>query len=820
MTANDLDGSSPHVNLEQYIDHLLAGDDDACLAEGRRLAGDLQGLRRLYVDVIQPSQYRIGELWEAGRISVATEHRATAINSYVASACYAPLARAAAGGPRALIACAPDELHELGARMLADLLECDGWDVDFYGTSMPVRDLVGAVREARPLFVGLSAAMVMHLGSVKGTIAATRKALGVQTPPIVVGGNAFRGDGGLWRQVGADLFAADAAAAVELLRPLKIGERAAVLVPETAVAPSAGADGRAGTAAAAPDRSSGAAAAAGAARRRTGPDDAAGSGRQVDAPSAPSGAQACARFSRDGTLRQANARFLEITQAREDEASLIELVIEAQRDEVGRLLGDGGPPGEARYLHFAAADEAPITLLVTWTREGEDLVLRGEPPVADLEAAQATLARLNARLTELARENAKKSAELEEALRSATELTRLSTALNAINGLIHSTLRPDEVMQRVLAQVAAAVGADSVLVALKHGDAWSAAYGYPEAPGDNHADVPIAEAPFVLAAVDQRRPVAIADCATDPLCIPEWHARLGVRSLLCVPLVARGEVTGVVLFNHHAAIARFAPQALDFAAQLAAAVSSALESARLFAEQQRIAVTLQENLINPLPAVAGLDLGRVSRTAFEPELVGGDFGDVFVLDDGRVAVLIGDVAGKGLRAAGLTETVRSMVRAFAAIDAAPGFVLRKTNDLLVRDDSHGQHVTAFFCVVDAAAGDVAFASAGHPMPVHAGPRGCRFLAVPPGPPLGAFATDDYATSRATLTPGESLVLYTDGVTEARRDTELFAEDRLLEACAALRGLAAQELAAGVLAAVVDYAGRLQDDLYVVTLRLV
>jgi len=209
------------MNLEEYVDHLLAGEDDACLAEGKERAGDLDGLHQLYVDVIQPSQYRVGELWEGGRISVAAEHLATATNSFVASTCYAPLARATTGGPKALVACTPEEMHELGARLFADLLECDGWDVDFYGTSMPVRDLIGAIRERRPRFVGLSTALVMHLGSVKRTIAAIRDALGVETPPIVVGGNAFRGEGELWKQVGADLYAADASAAVELLRGLK-----------------------------------------------------------------------------------------------------------------------------------------------------------------------------------------------------------------------------------------------------------------------------------------------------------------------------------------------------------------------------------------------------------------------------------------------------------------------------------------------------------------------------------------------------------------------------------------------------------------------
>jgi methanogenic corrinoid protein MtbC1 len=209
------------MELNEYVESLLEGDDDACLAEGRALATDLRGLHRLYVDRIQPSQYRVGELWESGRISVAVEHLATATNSFVASTCYAHLAPSGGGGPRAFVACSQEETHELGARLLADLLECDGWDVDFYGTSMPVRDLIAAVRERRPRVVGLSAALVMHLGIMKNSIATIRSALGDQTPPIIVGGNAFRGDQNLHKAVGADLYAGDASEAVAVLHALQ-----------------------------------------------------------------------------------------------------------------------------------------------------------------------------------------------------------------------------------------------------------------------------------------------------------------------------------------------------------------------------------------------------------------------------------------------------------------------------------------------------------------------------------------------------------------------------------------------------------------------
>jgi serine phosphatase RsbU (regulator of sigma subunit) len=294
--------------------------------------------------------------------------------------------------------------------------------------------------------------------------------------------------------------------------------------------------------------------------------------------------------------------------------------------------------------------------------------------------------------------------------------------------------------------------------------------------------------------------------------------RFGVRSVLCVPLLARDEVLGVIFFNQHHAAVAFTPQTVDFAGRLAAAIASALENARMYEEQQRIAETLQENFIHEPPAVSGLELGVVTKTAYEPELVGGDFSDVFAVDDGRVVVLIADVAGKGVHAAGLTETVRSTVRAFATIEPSPAFILAKTNELLLRFDPDEPHVTAFLAVLDPQSGGLSYASAGHPSPVHVSARACRPLDVAFGPPLGSFA-HDYRSAHAVLTLEDYLVLYTDGVTEARRDGELLGERRLLEIVEELRGRSAQAVAEGVRDAVLAYGGRLRDDLQVVVLRL-
>lgn len=123
--------------------------------------------------------------------------------------------------PRGLIACPPNELHEVGPRMLADALEADGWQVDFFGVRTPLSGVVAAVRERRPRFVGLTCAIPRNLDGLRDTIRDLHDELGAECPPIVVGGNVFRGDPELWKESGADLFAPDLDAAVELLRAYK-----------------------------------------------------------------------------------------------------------------------------------------------------------------------------------------------------------------------------------------------------------------------------------------------------------------------------------------------------------------------------------------------------------------------------------------------------------------------------------------------------------------------------------------------------------------------------------------------------------------------
>ena len=329
---------------------------------------------------------------------------------------------------------------------------------------------------------------------------------------------------------------------------------------------------------------------------------------------------------------------------------------------------------------------------------------------------------------------------------------------------------------------------------------------------------PLTGEPVIARLIARTGEALVLDEAAAHESVGPLAARHGIRSLMGVPLVARDQVLGVLLLVERRAARHFESAEVDFARGLGTSIGLALENARLFEAQRTIAVTLQENFIHELPEIAGVELGAVSKTAYEPELVGGDFSDVFRLDDSHVVVLIGDVAGKGVRAAGLTETARAKLRAFATIDPSPAFILAKTNELLLRFDPDESHVTAFCAVLDPHTGDLDYASAGHPAPVHLGASTCRTLDVTFGPPLGSFERS-YVNAHTVLSPDDYLVLYTDGVTEARRGAGLLGEARLLEIVAGLRGRPVQEVADGVRDAALAFASRLSDDLQVVVLRL-
>ncbi|MBK1731010.1 cobalamin B12-binding domain-containing protein [Thiococcus pfennigii] len=208
--------------LDVLTEALLGGDDARVLALCRGVKDGGASLPELLQHLIHPILQRVGELWEDGRISVADEHQATAIVNRVLGALYYEETFPDQVRGRALVASSLNQLHEIGAWMVATCLELDGWDVDYLGANVPPDALLQKARRVQPDLIALSIAMAFSLRETRALIAALRAQLpGVK---ILIGGQAFVRLPALVDDMGADAYQPDCAAAVQWARVVRRGE--------------------------------------------------------------------------------------------------------------------------------------------------------------------------------------------------------------------------------------------------------------------------------------------------------------------------------------------------------------------------------------------------------------------------------------------------------------------------------------------------------------------------------------------------------------------------------------------------------------------
>ena len=189
----------------RYLEALLAGDRDTAVrvALDEGIACGLS-IPDLYLGVIEPAQRRIGELWQENRITVAHEHMATAISQLVMALAYPHLPRAPSNGKRVLVACVEDELHDFGARMVADFFEMAGFGVRYLGANLPTDSLIGMARADPPDLVVLSVTMAHHLDAVREVMLLLRETAGDRLH-VGLGGQAFVWASDLPARLGADV---------------------------------------------------------------------------------------------------------------------------------------------------------------------------------------------------------------------------------------------------------------------------------------------------------------------------------------------------------------------------------------------------------------------------------------------------------------------------------------------------------------------------------------------------------------------------------------------------------------------------------------
>jgi serine phosphatase RsbU (regulator of sigma subunit) len=258
---------------------------------------------------------------------------------------------------------------------------------------------------------------------------------------------------------------------------------------------------------------------------------------------------------------------------------------------------------------------------------------------------------------------------------------------------------------------------------------------------------------------------------------------------------------------------------IEQATAIAGQAALAIDNARLYQQQKQFSDTMQRSLLpRSVPELQGLELGDAYESSAHVE-VGGDVYDFMELGDGRLAVALGDVTGHGIEAAADMAMAKFTFRSLAREHPEPADFLQSANEVIVGEIAPGKFITLVYLLIDGMKGEVSAAGAGHPPPRIVGADGSVTALEARGLVLGIEPNQEYEEVRASLEHGSAVVLYTDGVIEARRDGELYGEARLDRLLGERRDLPAGELAQCVLDDCRVFArGELADDCAVVVVK--
>ena len=267
---------------------------------------------------------------------------------------------------------------------------------------------------------------------------------------------------------------------------------------------------------------------------------------------------------------------------------------------------------------------------------------------------------------------------------------------------------------------------------------------------------------------------------------------------LVVPLVAQGELIGLLNLGPRLSERDYSGDDRKLLDNLAAQAAPAVRVGQLVQEQEvqvrdrerleqemRVATLIQQQFLpKELPQMKGWQVSAFYRPA---RAVGGDFYDFIELSDGRIVIVAGDVTDKGVPAALVMASTRSIIRAEAERLVSPSKVMERTNDLLYPDIPAHMFVTCLYAVLDPRSGKIQFANAGHNLPYVRDDKGVVELRAV-GMPLGLMPGSEYTETEAILEPGQTMLLHSDGLAEAHSgEGEMFGFPRMRELMATVEG---------------------------------
>jgi len=510
----------------------------------------------------------------------------------------------------------------------------------------------------------------------------------------------------------------------------------------------------------------------------------------------------------DGTVLDANPALERLAGGPLVGTGFDTLIQAPQRDAFARRLAAAGH--EWTGVNFALASggaEIAADRRVWLRRAGDAILVVAEPAVGEQEHLVTKVLELNDELVAAHRELVQQREELRRASHRIHSLEAITAA-----GLLD--LRLDELFEQVLGIIAEAVGSERAVLLMvdDEGESLVARAAVGLAP---HVELGGIRVPLGVGVAGS---IAVA---AEPRVIPDLskvdvhsaYLRESSRSMAGVPLTLDGEVIGV-LHVSSGELDRFGEEDLRLLVPAAERAALAIGRARVVERERRIAETLQRSLLpDVLPSIDGLQLAA----RFEPGAgveVGGDWYDALPLPSGDLAVVIGDVAGKGLRAATLMGELRSGLRAYAIEGGGPMETLIRLNRLAQRSF---HMATAVLMHVASDLGSVTFASAGHLPPLLLAANGsARLLQGGASTPLLALR-EDIEDGTAPLAPGDRIVLYTDGLVERRREPIDESLERLRSAGQGFDGTV-EALCDHLIEAMRPPAGAAKDDIAVIALE--
>lgn len=359
-------------------------------------------------------------------------------------------------------------------------------------------------------------------------------------------------------------------------------------------------------------------------------------------------------------------------------------------------------------------------------------------------------------------------------------LYRLSQTFN-------STLDLDEVLECVMDEVIAATRAERGFVMLIEGDGelvFRTARGMDQ---DTIGEPGFQISRGIVNQVAQEgEPMLTSDAQSDSqLSLRASVIHLGLRSVLCVPLQVKGNTIGVIYVDNRLQAGIFSPDDLELLNAIASTAAIAIENARLYQvavekgrmeRELQMAYRIQAGLLpRSMPELPGWEFAARWKPARE---VAGDFYDFIPLEGGRLGLVIADVTDKGMPAALFMAFTRSIIRASLDRAVQPVEAIRQANRLICRESSYGFFVTLFYAQFEPDSAEVTYVSAGHNPQLRYLDTSARSLERASAPvfqlgytgmPLGIFEEAPYEQRRITCAPGDCLLLYTDGVTDAVND---------------------------------------------------